>query len=115
MKDRDFFLNGTPDHIPDIFGARAYNRDRLLEQLRERHLQLMLDDPKRPRLEQTEHYDRDARPLRRWVWTVENVTTGEVLASGRMPTKRLAVWRKHRAYCRVLAAVHAEREQEATP
>jgi hypothetical protein len=106
VKDRDFFLGATIDHIPDVFAANAHDRDRLLERL--------TDDPARPRLAQYHRYDHAQPVLRRWVWQVPNLTTDEVLAEGRAPTQRVAIWAKHRAYRRVLAAVSAKRDQEAT-
>lgn len=108
MRDREFLL-GPPagETTLDVLKRNAVKRDELLERL--------ADDPNRPRLLQAETYDW-RRPIytRRWIWRVENTTTGEVLATGRAWTKKAAIRRKHRAYRKALAALHAEREQEAT-
>ncbi len=46
-------------------------------------------------------YDHTAL-LRRWTWKVVDETTGEVLATGRAMTRRVATRRKYRAYVREL-------------
>lgn len=99
---REFLFDATVDRVPDVFAANAINRDQLLRDLRNERI---AEDPQRPRLKQTEYYDDTQPVLRRWVWEVTNTTTGEDLATGRMPTQRLARWRKHKAYCKVLAAL----------
>jgi len=94
--------------LEDVFKLNAVDRSEVLERL--------IQDLHRPRLEQTpERYDKTQPPFRRWVGEVRNTTPTPpvVLAEIRMPTRRLARWRKYRAFNFWLAKLHAEQEQGA--
>jgi hypothetical protein len=99
------FLPSAGETTLDVLKRQARPRDELLKRL--------FEDPNRPRLEQTLRYNALLPVFRRWVWGVENTTTGKALAWGKAPTRAAAIRRRFRAYRKALAELHTE--QEETP